>query len=777
MPRRTVRLLVAAGLVSAAVAAACWLVRVADPYGHGLRAAYFASVTGGGEPVLTSIDAVPSDTGVRDAWHGAEPEVFSAEWTGAITVLRSGRYTFRTTADDGAMLYIDRGLVVDNGGRHPAQAATGGIDLSPGTHAFLLQYVQAGEDHALAVEWSRNGGAFALVPAWAFRRRTSVGLARALPGALATLLWPPAVGVAALALSLALVAWLVPIVAARVGFGAFALGIPLSMAAVVAYASWTLYSPVPFYDEWDAELDWAVRALDGSRAAWWEQYNEHRLVLTRLLEFPVVVHMAGREWILNVVAFTLLAVCGWMFWRLLRVDASQRRVPAENALAGAFIAGWLFLWSQRETLAWGFNVAFVLAMALLLCALFVLSRHGTTPSTGDRVAAGIIGAAAVGSMANGVLILPCLAAYALWQRLGWRTVAAYATLAVGGAVAYAAGYATPEVHGSVLVALRTQHAAIAEFVILFLGAPFRWLAGENRVGDAVGPAAGVAYIVIWVLAGRTLLADGPRRPVRTAAWIFAAYVLATALITATGRTLVFGPKSALWSRYSTAAVWGWAALFLWLASRAGEGRAPARHAIGGMVVAFSVLMIGRQVTAWDERGGLFSPRREISALALAMNVRDETAIQRVYQSPSWALDVAGRAASHHISIFAAFPYRDLRSAVGQPFAVTAERPCLGGFDDLLVIPSQRDMLRVRGWIVAPGVRRPVPERIRVVAEGITQGFALGGIPRPTLGDVDGPDAVVPGFVGYLPARLAGTVVTLLGENPACVVQATVPPGT
>ena len=48
----------------------------------------------------------------------SETDTFAMRWRGEITIPSDGDYSFRTTSDDGSMLFIDRQLVVDNDGLH-----------------------------------------------------------------------------------------------------------------------------------------------------------------------------------------------------------------------------------------------------------------------------------------------------------------------------------------------------------------------------------------------------------------------------------------------------------------------------------------------------------------------------------------------------------------------------------------------------------------------------------------------------------------------------------
>jgi len=69
-------------------------------------------------------------------------EWFAIEYTGKFWIEEDGSYRFSLLADDGARLYLDDKLVIDNDGVHRATAASGGGKLTRGVHEIKVQYFQ-----------------------------------------------------------------------------------------------------------------------------------------------------------------------------------------------------------------------------------------------------------------------------------------------------------------------------------------------------------------------------------------------------------------------------------------------------------------------------------------------------------------------------------------------------------------------------------------------------------------------------------------------------------
>jgi fibro-slime domain-containing protein len=69
-------------------------------------------------------------------------EWFAIDYNGEIHARQPGRYQLRLVSDDGARVFIDDRLVIDNDGLHPPRTATGAVDLDTQIHRIRIQYFQ-----------------------------------------------------------------------------------------------------------------------------------------------------------------------------------------------------------------------------------------------------------------------------------------------------------------------------------------------------------------------------------------------------------------------------------------------------------------------------------------------------------------------------------------------------------------------------------------------------------------------------------------------------------
>ena len=165
-------------LASILALAALVALRVAIGVDQGLQVEYSTDPLASATPARTGLTRDISAAAMAADWNGNVPARFRAKWFGYLAVGRAAGYTFATTSDDGSSVSIDGQLVVDNGGVHGPQEATGRIRLEPGAHFVLIEYAQEGGDFEMRWAWARDGGSLSSVPGWMLSpRRVSYGRA------------------------------------------------------------------------------------------------------------------------------------------------------------------------------------------------------------------------------------------------------------------------------------------------------------------------------------------------------------------------------------------------------------------------------------------------------------------------------------------------------------------------------------------------------------------------------------------------------------------------
>lgn len=96
-----------------------------------------------------------------DAQGATVKDWYALRYIGLVDATREADYTFKLKASDGARLYVDDKLVIDNDGVHPPQDKEGTIHLTQGKHRIVVEYFKAsGAQIALELWWKRGNNPF-----------------------------------------------------------------------------------------------------------------------------------------------------------------------------------------------------------------------------------------------------------------------------------------------------------------------------------------------------------------------------------------------------------------------------------------------------------------------------------------------------------------------------------------------------------------------------------------------------------------------------------------
>lgn len=525
------------------------------------------------------------------------------------------------------------------------------------------------------------------------------------------------------------------------------------------------WSPVPFWDMWDGYLDFFLFQQAGDSSIWWMQQNEHRIVLAKVLFWLDLKWFGGTGVFLIICNYLLVACAALLFCRILRQLAGTVRATAGEWAAMLFLTAWLFLWSQQENLTWGFQSQFFLAQLLPLCALYWLSRAQYGALAGRHcMMATVFGLASMVAMANGILALPLMLVYAIVVRLGRFKIVFLAFFTVLGLSVFFYHYNMIGGRAPIHKVLLEHPLGMLSYSLRYLGGPFFYLARGASWASQLALAAGLLLVTcalyrLW----RELLS--PRRGPALALLFFIAYIVMTAVLTASGR-MSLGPEQAFSSRYTTPAVMAWAALavlyFPLLRERAKVWRGVSVLALG--VLGAAMLLLQVQALKPANEMALFGKR--VAALALAMGVQDKAQIMQVYPEPPRALALAARAVQKDLSIFGHYPLQGVAARMGQPLPPSGVR-CDGGVSAVFPVVGDPAHVRIEGVLHAPGSAQ-APAFVRLVAADKVVGYAVTGAPAP------GAPATQTGFAGYARAAALGGEMVLQGEQPACFLPVQVP---
>jgi len=560
-------------------------------------------------------------------------------------------------------------------------------------------------------------------------------------------------------------------------------------AVLMMVGIWRHYSDIPFLDMWDAYLGFYTR-VGKDWHAWWEQHNEHRLIVSRLLFWTDLRIFGGSMTLLYVLnaVFPLLIAGSFVFLlQRLRRDAGRRNV-SYTALAALMVV-LATSWVQSENFTWAFQSQFFLAYLLPLLAFILLAHAQVTSRRYGFWLAWLAGLVSAGTMANGTLALPLLVIQGWVLHLRKRDIGVLLLTAALVLGLYFYDYHTLGLNvapqGSVSIIEHSKvmfipygallHAVddldFARYVLLFLGGPWYFILQKIAVWPAI--AAGAMWLVLALVAAWQVLRRQPvQQPYSVALLVLMAYLVAAALGAAHGR-IVLGVEQALSSRYLTPQLMAWAALLL-LGVHLWPSVTTSRLALCLYAVIPLLLFPAQWQGARKTPEYLMGLR--IPALAIQLGVRDFEQIQRMSYDGERTFALAEQARHAHLAVFGEPNMRLAQQywSGGRFVEQIPQTHCEGHVDTIEPISGVPDVMRVRGWLYDPQ-RQQAPSLVLLSGAEHGRGVALGGIWWPDGAQtLNKPGASTAGFGGYLQkTALAGNgLVTLtgwIGQRPVCTV--------
>ncbi len=530
------------------------------------------------------------------------------------------------------------------------------------------------------------------------------------------------------------------------------------------------YSPVPFWDMWDGYLGFYAKVSDGNWAAWWSQHNEHRIVLARLFFWLDLATFGGQGWFLVFVNYGLMLVVCWCFLKIWQEIESNK----SSMWIGYFLAAWLFSWIQNNNLEWGFQSQFILAQLLPLLSFYYL--HRACVADGKKYKLFLIsifwGILSIGSMANGILVLPLMVVFALITKMDWRKTLLIGLLAFVCVSLYFFEYKAPSGHGSLRDSILNNPIGLIHYVAIYMGGPFTFGANTNAIWLAT--TAGVLLIAFSIIFGWNAILKNRQDSLQTALLVFILYVGGTAFGTGGGR-LIFGVEQALASRYMTPSLMAWVALFFLFYKNFSALRSWATSKLWVVLSLLLVLMLPQQLLALKSKTEMLYERK-LAALALELGIRDQAQIGHVFPSADWALDLVKKPVEQNYSIFGTDPLINLRDHLGK---IPKEKNkhlenCIGHLDAVEEVATDQKYLRIRGWLWDEHKKNDGELiTIRNLNNQIV-GYGLLGHDRPDVAKQINKEARHFGFKAYILASNQGQELFAYNSGMKCQLSVKIP---
>lgn len=537
-----------------------------------------------------------------------------------------------------------------------------------------------------------------------------------------------------------------------------------SLAVIGGFHS---YSPVPLWDDmWNGYVNFYIQSSDGDTSVWWSQHNEHRIVLARIFYWLDIRFFAGSEVFLLLLNYFFAIVLVALLWHIWR--QASNKTPN---WFGSFMIIWLFSWIQRENFYWTLQSQFWLAQLLPLLAFYLLflsqQRHPRYfyPAT-------VVGILAVGSMANGLLVLPLMVVYAIFARINIVKTITLAVLAVVCFALYFHQYEAISFHGSLGAAIREMPVDLLQYILLYLGGPLYFFLGKGNVAQGIAMLGSVILIVVsaWILFSS--LRRLKTQPLLLAL-IMELLFLGGSAVAAGGGRVIFGVEQALSSRYMTPALIVWAVFMLVLLTYPrvqGFMKSP----VAALVFAgLAMAVFWRQLPAMKAIDN-HNMEKKVAVLAVEMGIRDDSRLRMIFSDPQRLLDITKTARDRDIAVFGLDPYQGLSEKIGKAMMPTSNNLCRAHADNLSELPQQQDWQNINGWIFDTNMEKSPKMAYVLNKDNVVIGAVLVGYRRQDIADSINPKAILSGFSGYIRGATPPTELLLYSPDIPCQAKVSLP---
>lgn len=486
------------------------------------------------------------------------------------------------------------------------------------------------------------------------------------------------------------------------------------LAIIGAYNN---YSFVPLNDSWSELVNFFIRFQEEGVVAFWNQTNEHRIVLSRALFLIDLNYFNGNFIFLILLNYLFVFLSAVIFCLYLQESLRFKKDLWAVKAMFCFIIFIIFSWMQRENIIWEFQSQFLLAQLLPLLAFYLLHRFHDTNKISYFFLACLSGILSIGTMANGVLALPLLFLLSLvlntkfWQKLTLSLISVI-TLYL-----YYYDYHSPIPQGIPLETIINQPLDLTRYILRYLGSPFYHLTGKGS--HILSELMGLFFILISIYSTYKNLFVLKKSSHALSLLTFILFIGISAVGTACGRTK-FGIEHAFPSRYSTPLLMGWSAIIILYSESLYEALHKRRMQIitPGLIILLALMALQFKTILPPKKSSF---EKEIAALAIELGVKDYMQIKNVYVFDSnFPLKDFDSAKQKNISIFANPLIKDVAELIGEKESDDKNK-LSGNIDKISAIDDESRFVAIEGLITDSNT----PKIIHIVdKDNIIVGYTL-----------------------------------------------------
>jgi hypothetical protein len=413
-----------------------------------------------------------------------------------------------------------------------------------------------------------------------------------------------------------------------------------------------------------------------------------------------------------------------------------------NYVQPIFAVAAIFSLMQWENFAWEFQGQFWLASLIPLVAFFLWATPVSTNFFKIRRISGVsLGVLSLGTMANGILVLPIIAVASIFLRRSFFEIATLWLLAVASVGFYLSGYTQPGQHGS-LETLRTMPMESLAHFFIYLGSPLARLVSASPLLVGVSFVLGAVLFSLSITVILRTLLRGAHKINGAGSVLMIIFILGSALITSAGR-VIFGLEQATASRYATPALILTVILFA-LATRGCFGFLNPKASLT-LVLVTSLLFLTYQ-SSEIQKQMKENNSRLIAGIGATLQGNDLPRLSWLYPDPNVVQITSQSLSRTDKTIFS-----KITDLAKKPKKQLTTSDCVGYIDSITPVEGS-DYALISGWVTREKLTAQRYSLGKIFGTEFPQGIVVAsGDYRPDVANIYGFHNIYSGWQGYLNA--------------------------
>ncbi len=526
------------------------------------------------------------------------------------------------------------------------------------------------------------------------------------------------------------------------------------------------YSGVPFWDEWDSRYQFYTNFRETPLNALFQQHNEHRIVLTKLLfviDFWIFNGSAAPLILVNLILSIVISI---IVSRNLIKYMGNKQLNYLPWIICPFVFAVNSSWLQQGNFTWAFQSQYFLAVILPFALFhFAVTKWLHKPKKIYYVGILILAILSSWTISGGLLVLPVLILVSIINGRHKKELFILCFFVILVSLLYLFDFEFTTEKYQRLSGGFDSFKAVMNFFLTYMSSPLTETFGFSH------PVSTVIFILMWTSALSTLYSQTGNRVIpnlpSNVILCQLLFILGLAAVTSMGR-FQFGIEQANAAMYKTPSIVGWSIVasvnFISISKKFVKIR---------VTVPLAVLTILLCSLPSQQRAtGDFSQwvnSFKLSAVALKLGVQDKEQLELIHYDYAQLIDYSKPFIRDEFAPFSSIGISRDEFSKRKISLSSIEKICVGNIDSQEGIDSS--YLKLSGWISDPQVFDRVlsssaNEIFLLDSKGIVYGFGLQGFIREDVAKVY-PLAKYSGFFVYIQRKISDGELFLYSQSYHC----------